>query len=366
MDISPYFDGEGKGLESKFFVEQGLPFKGRTLPPICERTSSFLSWESRLPGIVKMIRDCDSDVVCLQEVQCSNASCAEMKSEPLIGGNTSDTHDKQKKAEVPKLIERIKGFLNSGFLVENPATLAQEHKKLCAVLNGKVQEPAMLSQTKKHLKAFYETPSPKNVKVVIVKKLKIPIFVDGKAVETRLKDPIPDIEQADDKRTSEEYQKLLKEKKALEKDKKVLEQCIAARDRSIEVLLHEKKWLQAIAVCDKPVEQRRHDLAHDANGFKQAKQQGSQHFLLVVVKAGFLQTGCQLEYVLPELPIYQQFKRAKITVLRIIDLNHYDDVKLRDAKDAKVKCVDSICVCGSDLESVALLQVLTEQLHSGA
>jgi hypothetical protein len=159
---------------------------------------------------------------------------------------------------------------------------------------------------------------------------------------------------------------LLKEKKALEKDKKVLEQCIAARDRSIEVLLHEKKWLQAIAVCDKPVEQRRHDLAHDANGFKQAKQQGSQHFLLVVVKAGFLQTGCQLEYVLPELPIYQQFKRAKITVLRIIDLNHYDDVKLRDAKDAKVKCVDSICVCGSDLESVALLQVLTEQLHSGA
>lgn len=348
--MNPYFEGKGDGLESDFFVKQSLQYKGRTLPAICQRKALFLSWESRLPSIVKMIHDCSSDVVCLQEVQCSNASCAEPKLEQLIGGNVSEDKGKRKAAQ--QLIERLQGVLKAGFWAENPETFAQQHERLCAVLrSGRVREPATLM--KKNLKAFYATPSANNVKIVVVKKMKIPIFVDGNAFEARVKEQKPIATQLDGNQTSEEYRKLLQDKRVLEREKSILEQTVAAKERIIEVLSNEKKWLQAIAICDKPADQRRHDLARDAHGIKQAKQQGTQYFLLVVIKAGFLQAGRKLEYVLPELPIYQQFQRDSITVLRIIDLDHCDAA----VKTPTVKCVDGISVSGSDIESVVLLQV---------
>jgi hypothetical protein len=350
MDMTPYFEGR---LENHFFFEKGPSHNGRELPPISQRTSVFQSWESRLPSIVNMIHGCDSDIVCLQEVQCSNASCAEPKSEPLIGANTTE---KLKKDEVPKIIERIKGFLNSSFLAETPASLIMEHKKLCAVLNAKVLEPGTIIKNQKHLKLLYANPTPQNVKIVILKKIKIPIFVDGKALDAKSKDH-PPAEGAEGTGATKTRDKRAFENPIESKNQSIketeLEKKIASKNQSIEELVLEKKWLQAIAFSDKPVEQRRRDLLRDSNGFKQAVQKGTQYFLLVVVKAGTLQQGCSLEYVLPELPVYQQ-KRTLITVQRIIDLNHYDSHGVREAK---VKCVESLSVSGSDLESVAMIQV---------
>ncbi len=242
--MTQYFEGR---LEKKFFFENGPFYNGRELPPISQRTSVFQSWESRLPGIVSMIHSCDSDIVCLQEVQCSNAMCAVHKSEPLIGANTTE---KAKKDEVPKIIERIKGFFNSSFLADTPASLVLEHQKLCSVLNSKVLEPATITKNQKHLKLLYEKPTPQNVKIVILKKIKIPIFVDGKALDGKPKDHAP-AEGAPVTKT--------KEKSTLEKSKTMSmeehEKKIASK---IEELVLEKKWLQAIAFSDKPVEQRRY------------------------------------------------------------------------------------------------------------
>jgi hypothetical protein len=249
-----------------------------------------------------MIRECDSDVVCLQEVQCSNASCAEPKSEQLIGGNIKDD------ARVDKLLERIKGFLKSN-LGENSSSSVSEHQKLCDALSGKVFEPATVSKCQKHLKMLYDSPTPQNVKIVIVKKMKIPIFVDGSDIRCKWKQhqsgaahlPCTDDEE-----------------------KKNMRQAIASKIQSIEELQKEKKWIESVALSDKPVEQRRHDLLRDPSGSKGAVQIGDHYFLLVVIKAGTVQTGCKLEYALPDLPIYQQIRTQLITVQRIIDLNHID------------------------------------------
>jgi hypothetical protein len=108
-----------------------------------------------------------------------------------------------------------------------------------------------------------------------------------------------------------------------------MRQAIASKNQTIEELQQEKKWIESVAFSDKPVEQRRHDLLRDPSGSKGAVQIGTHYFLLVVIKAGTVQTGCQLEYALPDLPIYQQIRTRLITVQRIIDLNHIDD----DASD---------------------------------
>jgi hypothetical protein len=188
---------------------------------------------------------------------------------------------------------------------------------LCAVLNSKVLEPATITKNQKHLKLLYEKPTPQNVKIVILKKIKIPIFVDGKALEGKSKDH-PPAEGTPATKT--------KEKSTLEKPTAPKTISVEEHEKKIaskiEELVLEKKWLQAIAFSDKPAEQRRRDLLRDSNGFKQAVQKGTQHFLLVVVKAGTLQQGCTLEYVLPELPVYQQ-KRTLITVRRTIPSLYY-------------------------------------------
>jgi hypothetical protein len=254
-----------------------------------------------------MILECDSDVVCLQEVQCSNATCAEPKSEQLIGGNIKDT------ARANKLIERIKGFLKSN-LGENQSNSVSEYQKLCAALSGKVFEPATVSNRKTELKMLYDSPTPQNVKIVIVKKMKIPIFVDGSDIDCKLKQHqrgTAPLHSTDDL------------------EKKNMRQAIASKNQTIAELQQEKKWIETVAFSDKTLEQRRHDLLRDPSGFKGAVQMGSHYFLLVVIKAGTVQTGCQLEYALPDLPIYQQIRTRLITVQRIIDLNHMDD----DASD---------------------------------
>ena len=363
MDMTPYFEHlrkKPKTVETQPFLEQP---PGTSLKPLCNRTKLFSSWESRLPRIVKMIAESDADVVCLQEVQCSNVSAAALNSDSsknLIGRHapnvTEDEADKIKRTSA-SLIERVISLL-SPVLVENPDNFDREKSKMSNMLKGKVIEPAT-TQDLTHLKMFYEEPSRRNVKIVVVKKIKIPIFVDTKQIKGK-------------------------------------------QTRTADELLHEANWLKSIAHSDKPVDQRRCDLLRDYNGCKLAVPKGSDYFLLVVIKSGTVCEGCQLEYVLPELPIYSRTP-VTITVKRIIDLNYHDETeksgqpplksggkaqgggkakkegaaakdggKAHDkakkegvaAKDgAKVRCVESMSVKGCGFESVALIQVMPPPLH---
>jgi hypothetical protein len=284
-----------------------------------------------------MIGESNADVVCLQEVQCSNLGSVALNSDSLIG--------RIPKAASDSLIARVLSLL-SPLLEANPDYNKRECK-LLDILSGKVLEPATTKDCKR-LKMFYEEPSTQNVKMVVVKKIKIPIFVDAK-------------------------------------------QSKGKQGRTAEELLHETVWLKNIAKSDKPVDQRRCDLLRDCNGFKQAVPKGNDYFLLVVIKAGTVCEGCHLDFVLPELPSYSRTRKS-ITVKRIIDLNYHDEsersrVELqvqgggkvkgggksneKSKKDgsatkdgAKVKHVGSISVKGSGFESVALIQVLLCPLHA--
>lgn len=323
------------------FLKQSRQHKGKSCPPLSQRTSSSVSWEARLPKIAQMISGFDADFVCLQEVQCSNASVAELKPEPLIGrikdGLTED-QKKEQQALAESLRDRVKSLISPHCMSENPEnviSVLSEQKKLSAVLgkNSKILEPAEIGtkSVMKHLKMFYENPSSQNVKAVIVKKIKIPIFAYPKPSDSN-----GNLQQQDKQQTSQENQELLQEKRGL---------------------LQKTKWLTSVAFSEKPVEQRRRDILRDSNGFKIV---GCQYFLLVVIKAGTISVGCELDYVQPGLPIYNQ-ERHCVKVESIVDFNNGDGANVKDG--GKVACVESISVKYAELESIALLQVVMQRAH---
>ena len=350
--MGPYFETR---FDPDTFLKQSRQHKGRSFPPLSQRTSSSVSWEARLPKIAQMISGFDADFVCLQEVQCSNASVAELKPEPLIGrikdGLTED-QKKERQALADSLRDRVKSLISPRCMSENPEnviSVLSEQKKLSAVLhkNSKILEPAEIGtkSVMKHLTMFYENPSSQNVKAVIVKKIKIPIFAYPEP-----SDPNGNLQQREKLQLSQENEELLQKlKKTSHENQELLQEKRG--------LLQKTKWLTSVAFSEKPVEQRRRDILRDSNGFKTV---GCQYFLLVVIKAGTISVGCELDYVQPGLPIYNQ-ERHCVKVESIVDFNNGDGSNVKDG--GKVACVESISVKYADLESIALLQVVMQRAH---
>jgi hypothetical protein len=298
-----------------------------------------------------MISGSQADIVCLQEVGCSNANSAELQPnanaqlEPLIG--RTGTLAAQLKGPAASLRGQVRDFFKSPFLEENPEKREFEHRKLSAILNCTIHQPNTLPLGKQ-LSKFYSSPRVENVKVIIVKKVKSPIFEDA-ASRAR-----PEAAKKDDPMTKEKQ--LIKENQDLK---------------------HKVKWLQEVASSDKNVELRRRDISQHAK--VTPKIVGYRYFLLVVVKSGVLKNGSQLDYVIPELPTYKQ-SRVPVTIQSIVNLNYHDDGAIvsdnpgssggggdaAERRSGRVLVVDSITVNQStDLESVALLEVMHFLCFSG-
>ena len=271
-----------------------------------------------------MISSLMADVVCLQEVGCSNAMCAELQQtaqEPLIGNNSL-------RANVINAFEKIK-------FEENPERRASEFNKLSAILQCKFPHPNTLSWKK--LSKFYSSPRVENVKAIIVKKLKIPIFEDSVSKE-RQEAPKKDDPKAKEQQLSREIEELKQKVKHLhvvassdksvdqrrreiKEDPRIKEKQLASDNQD---LRQKVKWLQEVVSSDKNLEQRQRDILRHSKAAPTPKIAGYRFFLLVVIKSGVLEQGCTLDYVIPELPIFKQ-KRVPVTIKSIVNLNHYDD-----------------------------------------
>ena len=294
-----------------------------------------------------MISGSQADIACLQEVGCSNANSAEysaelqQKLEPLIG--RTGALAAQLKGAAASLRDQVRDFFRSPFLEENAERREFEYRKLSAILNCTIQQPNTL-RIGKQLSKFYSSPRVENVKVIIVKKVKSPIFEDAASRAH------PEAAKKDDPKSKEKQ--LTKEKQLMKENQD---------------LKHKVKWLQEVASSDKNVELRRRDISRHSKVAPANKIVGYRYFLLVVVKSGVLINGSQLDYVIPELPTYKQ-SRVPVTIQSIVNLNYHDDGPISadnpggdaaERKGGRVVVVESMTVNQStDLESVALLEVV--------
>lgn len=209
-----------------------------------------------------MLENLKADIICLQEVSCSNANCAERTEDPVI-----------RNGDLRTMI--LSCFKESAFLAEDPREREKEHKSLSAILEGNFPIPNTINVPA--MQAFYSNPRPENVKAIIVKKLKI------------------------------------------------------------------------------------------AN---KAKPAGHSFYVLVVIKSGVLTENCELEYVVPELPIFEQSKMT-LAIEKIIEFRK----TAPGAADAWSSClpghatpitsvVNSITKQNGESECVAMLEVLHSFLKS--
>jgi hypothetical protein len=271
-----------------------------------------------------MISSLMADVVCLQEVACSNAIFAEFQqtSQDFLIRNDS-------------LRDNVINAFEKIIFEENSERRASEFNKLSAILKCKFPHPNTL--TLKKLNKFYSSPREQNVKAIIVKKFKIPIFEDIASKE-RQEAPKNDDPKVKELQLSREIEKLKQKVRHLH--------VVATSDKSVDrrrqdiredPLIKEKqlanynqelrdkiKWLQELVSSDKNLEQRQRDILRHSKANPTPKIVGYRFFLLVVIKSGVLKQGCTLDYVIPELPIFKQ-SRTPITIKCIVNLNHYDD-----------------------------------------
>jgi len=284
------------------------------------------TWESRLPRIVAMINSVGADIVCLQEVSCSNSNSAELERsaqpgngpkkllEPLIGR----TGELAKKLEgrAKSLRDQIRDFFNSSFLEDNPETRDLEFRKLSAILNCKFEQPI----TDKQLKQFYSSPIKENVKAVIVKKVRSPIFEDAaskvhpevakkheptkktasslelyaKSALAKVKESNPSMSAADlDKIVAAEWKAQPEAIKAAFdsaaaslKDAAKAAAANATFIREIKELRQKVKLLQEVACGDCNVDQRKREVFRLSKVTPALKIVGYRYFLVVVIKSG--------------------------------------------------------------------------------
>jgi hypothetical protein len=271
-----------------------------------------------------MISSLMADVVCLQEVGCSNAICAELQQNaqvPLIAKESV-------RVNVINAFEKIK-------FEEIPERRASEFNKLSAILNCKYPHPNTLNSAT--LSKFYSSPREQNVKAIIVKKLKIPIFEDSASKE-RQEAPPKDDPKVKHNQLSREIEELKQKVKHLhvvassdksvdqrrrdiKEDPRIKEKQLANDNQD---LRQKVKWLQEVVSSDKSLEQRQRDILRHSKATPTPKIVGYRFFLLVVIKSGVLKQGCTLDYVIPELPIFKQ-NRIPVTIKSIVNLNYYDD-----------------------------------------
>jgi hypothetical protein len=138
---------------------------GRILLPCVSHSKSSpklrssRTWESRLPKIVEMLDNFKADIICLQEVSCSNANRTEHPNTEKVICN-----------------EGLRGmilncFKDSFFLAEDPDDRDREFKTLTNILKGNFPIPNTID--KSWMNKFYTSSCEHNVKAIIVKKLKI-------------------------------------------------------------------------------------------------------------------------------------------------------------------------------------------------
>ncbi len=210
-----------------------------------------------------MLDDLKADIICLQEVSCSNANCAE---------RTVSEDSVVSKNEMPHTTMILNCLRESALLAEDPKEREKEYKSLSAILKANFPIPNTINVSA--MRAFYSTSREENVKAIIVKKLKI------------------------------------------------------------------------------------------AN---KAKPAGHSFYVLVVIKAGVLRKNCELKYVVPELPIFEQ-SRMTLVIEKIIefrktvptDADAADEWSscLPDHANANTRVVDSITKGNEESECFALLEVL--------
>ena len=221
-----------------------------------------------MPKIVAMLDDLKADIICLQEVSCSNANCAAVSELPVVCKNETQT----------MILNCLR---ESALLAEDPKEREKEYKSLSAILKANFPIPNTINVSA--MRAFYKNPREENVQAIIVKKLKI------------------------------------------------------------------------------------------AN---KAKPAGHSFYVLVVIKAGVLRNNCELEYVVPELPIFEQ-SRMTLVIKKIIELRKTVPTDadaavawsscLPDHANANTRVVDSITVITKENEKsecVALLEVLHSFIYS--
>jgi hypothetical protein len=295
-----------------------------------------------------MINSFRADIICLQEVGCSNAQSAELQqnaqSEPLIGR----TGELATKAFAQSRIDNVANVLKPLFLAENTEKRDKnEFDKMSAILKSKFLQPNSLNGLSTKL---YSSPSKDNVRAIIIKKIKVPILED---LIPKVRDEKPKAIESNTKSNTREKQ-LLREIQELKQRVNHL-QAVACSDTSLEQrsrdvkvdpkfqdkrlisdnqeLKQTIKWLQEVASSNLSVEQRKRFI-QQPKAAPASKVVGCRYFILVVIKSGILEKDYVLDYVIPELPIFKQ-KRVSVKIRNIISLN---DESVDISNDSQVNC----------------------------
>ena len=344
-----------------------------------------------------MISSFRADVVCLQEVGCSNAQSAELQqnvqSEPLIGRTGALATKVSDLAQ--SRIDNVTNVLKPLFVAENIEKREKnEFNKMSAILKSKFLLPNSLNGLSTQQ---YSSPSRDNVRAIIIKKIKVPILED---LIPKVCDEKPKTVESNarEKQLMQEIQELKKRVNHL--------QAVACSDTSLEQRSRDIKvdpkfqdrrlisdnqelkqkiiWLQQVASSNLSVEQRKRSI-QQPKAAPASKIVGCRYFILVVIKSGILEKDYDLDYVIPELPIFKQ-ERVSVKIRNIISLN---DESVDDSQNVKsssgvarqktkgegsnqaklpsgnVRVVPSITVNQStDLESIALLEVSCHFSHA--
>jgi hypothetical protein len=291
-----------------------------------------------------MINSFRADIICLQEVGCSNAQSAELQqnaqSEPLIGR----TGELATKAFAQSRIDNVANVLKPLFVAENTEKRDKnEFDKMSAILKSKFLQPNSLSGLSTKL---YASPSKDNVRAIIIKKIKVPILEDlipkvrdekPKAVESnaREKQLIREIQEL--KQRVNHLQAVACSDTSLEQRSRDINVDPKFQDKRLisdnQELKQTIKWLQEVASSNLSVEQRKRFI-QQPKAAPASKIVGCRYFILVVIKSGILEKDYDLDYVIPELPIFKQ-KRISVKIRNIISLN---DESVDISNDSQLNC----------------------------
>jgi hypothetical protein len=163
---------------------------------------------------------------------------------------------------------------------------------LASILNGSILIPNTLNT--KQSNRFFKFPSRDNVKAVIVKKIRIPIFDRwvvrscAFSLQKYWFHPVKDLVELKDLNNTHPASSCASAAVS-ESQPQTPEQKLRKEN---ERLKQENKRLRQLIEGSKPEGQRRRDLLSDS-----VKPCGYKHYLLAVVKSGVVEKGCSLDYV---------------------------------------------------------------------